>query len=162
MLPTTLIVMTFDREQDADEVYAALDSASEAGQFRINDYSIARKNPDGSVETRDRVDSGVRYGAVVGGAAGLLLGAIFAPIGGLLLGAAGGALIGRWADLGIDKGFVEEVTESLKPGGSVLFVTLGGDINIAAVTAALEPFEGTLHHTNLSTSASESIERALR
>ena len=129
--------------------------------MKINDYAIARKTADGSVETRDRIDSGVRIGTVAGGAAGLLLGAIFFPIGGLLLGAAGGALLGRWADLGIDKGFVDDVTASLQPGGSALFVT-AGSINPNALVTALEPFEGTLHHTNLPESTTESIERALR
>jgi hypothetical protein len=31
-----------------------------------------------------------------------------------------------------------------------------------ALVAALEPFEGTLHHTNLPESATSAIERALR
>jgi uncharacterized membrane protein len=161
MLPTTLIVLTFARENDADEVLTALDAVSKAGELRIHDYAIARKNADASVETRDRIDSGVRIGAAVGGAAGLLLGAIFVPIGGLILGAAGGAILGRWADLGIDEGFVDEVTASLQPGGSALFLT-AGSVNMNALVAALEPFEGTLHHTNLPESATSAIERALR
>ena len=53
------------------------------------------------------------------------------------------------------------MTASLQPGGSALFVT-AGSINANALVTALEPFEGTLYHTNLPESTTESIERALR
>jgi uncharacterized membrane protein len=157
---TALVVMTFDREDEAAEVLAAVENTANAGQGHIDDSAIVTKDLDGTVKIQNRIDSGVKTGAVAGGFIGLLLGAVFFPIGGLVLGAAGGALIGKWADRGVDEGFVEKVSTSLKPGGSALFIT-GTASNRNAFVATLKPFKGELLETSVDDELSEQIRQAL-
>ena len=84
----------------------------------------------------NEIDSSVKGGAVVGGFLGLLIGSILFPLGGLVIGAAGGALVGKMLDTGIDKGFVKDVSDSLQPGSSALFVTASGGDPAAVVARA--------------------------
>ena len=58
------------------------------------------------------------------------------PIAGIVLGAAGGALVGRLLDRGIDSGFVDEIKRDLKPGQSALFL-----LGEASVTQLAPPQE---------------------
>ena len=71
----------------------------------------------------------------------------------------GGAAVGKMMDTGVDKKFVQDVSNSLQPGSSGLFVTAtGGDP--AAVVSALKQFKGTVYHTNLSSEAEQSLRSA--
>jgi uncharacterized membrane protein len=155
-----LVVMTFDDVDEARNVVTALRNLEKAGRLSIDDTAVIRRDPDGKLHVDNQVDSSVKGGAVVGGILGLLIGSIIFPLGGLVLGAAGGALVGKMMDTGIEKSFVKEVSESLQPGGSALFVTSrGGDP--AAVVAALRPYTGTVYHTTLSSEAEQSLRDAL-
>jgi uncharacterized membrane protein len=156
-----LVVMTFDDENDARSAADALHNLEKAGRLNIEDSAVIRRDADGKLHVDNKVSGAVKGGAAIGGFLGLLLGSIFFPIGGLILGAAGGALVGKSLDTGVDKKFVEDVSNSLQPGSSALFVTsTGGDP--AAVVAALKPFTGTLYHTNLSSEAEETLRSALK
>jgi uncharacterized membrane protein len=152
--------MTFDDENEARGVADSLRNLEKAGRLSINDTAVVRRDQDGKIHVDNQVDSSVKGGAVAGGILGLLIGSILFPIGGLVIGAAGGALIGKMLDTGIDKKFVKEVSESLQPGGSALFVTASGG-DPAAVVAALRPFKGTVYHTTLSSEAEQSLRDAL-
>ena len=61
---------------------------------------------------------------------------------------------------GVDGNFVREVQADMEPGTSALFI-VARDGNASAVTAALEPFKGTLRQTTLDTEAEEALKRAL-
>ena len=69
-------------------------------------------------------------------------------------------MIGKSLDLGVDKKFVKDVTEALKPGSSALFVIGSG--NPEVVAAALRPFQGTIYQTTLPTEAVEALQDALK
>jgi uncharacterized membrane protein len=156
-----LVVMTFGDENDARSAADALHNLEKAGRLNIEDSAVIRRDADGKLHVDNKVSGAVKGGAAIGGMLGLLVGSIIFPIGGLILGAAGGALVGKSLDTGVDKKFVEDVSDSLQPGSSALFVTSkGGDP--AAVVAALKPFTGTLYHTNLSSEAEESLRSALK
>lgn len=156
-----LVVMTFDNEDDARNAAEALHNLEKAGRLNIEDSAVIRRDPDGKLHVDNRVSGAVKGGAAIGGILGLLVGSIIFPIGGLILGAAGGALVGKSLDTGVDKKFVEDVSNSLQPGNSALFITsTGGDP--AAVVAALKPFTGTLYHTNLSSEAEDTLRAALK
>ncbi|MDF3040242.1 MAG: Membrane protein of uknown function [Thermomicrobiales bacterium] len=155
-----LVVLTFDDENAAREAANALHSIEKAGRLNIEDTAVIRRDMDGKIHVDNQVSGAVKGGAAIGGVLGLIIGGILFPIGGLILGAAGGAAVGKMMDTGVDKKFVQDVSDSLQPGGSALFVTsTGGDP--AAVVAALQPFKGTVYHTNLSSEAEQSLRSAL-
>jgi uncharacterized membrane protein len=91
---------------------------------------------------------------------GLLIGGIIFPIGGLVLGLAGGAVVGRLMDMGVDGKFVKDVGEQIKPGTSALFVLLKGE-NPAAEVAILRQYKGRVLQTTLDSDAEQAIRNAL-
>lgn len=155
-----LVVVTFEDENEARNVLDALRNLQKAGQLSIDDSAVIRRDMDGKVHVDNQVDSSVKGGAVIGGLLGLLLGSIFFPIGGLVLGAAGGAAVGKMMDTGVDQKFVKDVSESLQPGNSALFITSSGG-SPDAVVGALRPFKGNVYHTSLDSEAEQSLRRAL-
>jgi len=155
-----LVVFTFDDENEASGALNALRNLEKAGRLSINDSAVIRRGEDGKVHVDNKVDSSVKGGAAIGGILGLIIGGLLFPIGGLILGAAGGAAVGKMMETGVDKKFVEDVSNSLQPGSSALFVTSNGG-DRAAVVAALQPFKGTVYHTNLSSEAEQTLRSAL-
>jgi len=155
-----LVVMTFEDENEARIVADSLHSLERAGRLNINDSAVIRRGMDGKVHVDEQVDSSVKGGAVIGGTLGLLIGTVLFPIGGLVLGAAGGALVGKMLDTGVDKNFVKDVSASLQPGSSALFITSSGG-DRAAVIGALKEHKGKVYHTNLSSEAEQAIKDAL-
>ena len=95
----------------------------------------------------------------MGGLLGLLIGTIFFPIGGLVMGLAGGALVGRMMNLGVDGKFVKDVENEIKPGTSAIFILGKGDPT--ATLAVLRQFNGKVLQTNLDSEAEESLKKAL-
>jgi uncharacterized membrane protein len=155
-----LVVFTFDDENEARGALEALRNLEKAGRLKIDDSAVIRRAEDGKVHVDNKIDSSVKSGAAIGGMLGLIIGGLLFPIGGLILGAAGGAAFGKMMETGVDKKFVEDVSNSLQPGSSALFVTSSGG-DPAAVVAALRPFKGTVYHTNLSSEAEQSLRSAL-
>jgi uncharacterized membrane protein len=155
-----LVVFTFDDENEASSALNALRNLQKAGRLSIDDSAVIRRGEDGKVHVDNKVDSSVKGGAAIGGMLGLIIGGLLFPIGGLILGVAGGAAVGKMMETGVDKKFVEDVSNSLQPGSSALFVTSSGG-DPAAVVAALRPFKGTVYHTNLSSEAEQSLRSAL-
>jgi uncharacterized membrane protein len=92
-------------------------------------------------------------GAGIGMLAGLLLGG---PIGG----AAVGAIIGALKDRGIDDKFIRNVSDSLKPDSSAIFL-LVKDVDAPKVREELRPFKATVVHTTLPPEAEKQLRDAL-
>jgi uncharacterized membrane protein len=156
-----LIVLTFDDTEQAGQAFEALKKAQSGGHLKIDDAAVIVKRESGKVEIKNQMDTGVKWGAVGGGMLGLILASVFFPLAGLAVGALSGALIGKSLDMGVDKKFVKDVTETLKPGSSALFVIGSGD-NQAVVVGALRPFQGTIYQTTLDTQAVEALHDALK
>jgi len=158
----SLVVLTFDDELEARSMANDLRQLQDIGRLNINDTAIIRRDADGKIHVDNETDRAVKGGAVVGGMLGLLIGSILFPLGGLVIGAAGGALVGKMMDTGIDKGFVKDVSDSLQPGSSALFITASGG-DPAAVVATLRQHrgKGKLYHTTLSSEAEQSLKDAL-
>jgi uncharacterized membrane protein len=76
------------------------------------------------------------------------------------MGLAGGALVGRMMNLGVDGKFVKQVEEEIRPGTSALFV-LVANADPTAELAILRQFKGKVLQTNLSSEAEESLRKAL-
>jgi uncharacterized membrane protein len=155
-----LVVLIFDDMEQAGQAFHALRKAGSDGYVKIDDSAVIVKNADGKVEVKNQMDTGVKWGAVGGGALGLMLAGIFFPLAGLALGALAGGLLGKMAHLGVDKQFVKEVTEKLQPGSSALFIIGSGNPDVIA--ANLRPFHGTVYHTNVSEDALEALQDALK
>ncbi len=156
-----LIVITFDDTDQAGQAFNALKKAQSGGHLKIDDAAVIVKNESGKVEIKNQLDTGVKLGAVGGGVLGLLLASLFFPLAGLAIGAIGGALVGKSLDLGVDKKFIQEVTETLKPGSSALFV-IGSSGHPDVVAGALRPYKGTIYQTTLPTEAVEALQDALK
>lgn len=158
---SNLVVLTFKDTVQAVEAYDALKRSQSSGFLKIDDAAVIVKHESGKVEIKNQLDTGVKWGAIGGGTLGLLLASVFFPLAGLAVGAVAGALIGKTLDLGVDQKFVREVTESLEPGSSALFV-IGKSEHPDAVIAVLRPFQGTVYQTTLPTEKMEALEDALK
>jgi uncharacterized membrane protein len=156
-----LVVLTFDDTEQAGQALDALKHTQSSGHLKIDDAAVIVKDENGKIDVKNQLDTGTKWGAVGGGVLGLILAGLFFPLAGLAIGAIGGALVGKAMDLGVDKKFVQDVTESLKPGSSALFV-IGGGGNPEVVVAALRPFQGTIYQTTLPTEAVEQLQDALK
>jgi uncharacterized membrane protein len=145
---------------EAEQVHQALVKAKNEGLLAIDDAAVVVKDADGKVHVKNQVSRGTWISTGVGGALGLLIGSIFFPIGGLVLGLAGGALVGRVMDVGVDGKFVKDVGDQIQPGTSALFV-LTRQENASAVLAVLRQFQGKVLQTTLDTDAEEALRQAL-
>lgn len=159
-MPSSLIVITFDNSEEADKVHAALVSGKKEGLLNIDDAAVIVKDADGKVHVKNQISRGTWTATGVGGLLGLLIGSIFFPIGGLVMGLAGGALVGRMMNLGVDGKFVKDVEAEIQPGTSAIFVLIG-NADPSGVLAIMRQFHGKVLQTNLSTEAEESLRKAL-
>jgi uncharacterized membrane protein len=156
---SNLVVILFDKEEDAGRVRQALRSEQHADYLHLDDSAVVVKDHGGHVHVRNEVDTGVKWGALGGALLGPILLFMF-PVVGIAAGALGGALVGKTLDLGVDQSFVKEVSAALKPGTSALFIMVRSD-NPGPVIEALKPYKGTLYQTSFSTEAEESLKRVL-
>lgn len=159
---SNLVVITFDNAEEAEKVRESIRSIQKQDLIKLDDSAIVVKDEDGQVHVKNEMDRGVKVGLAGGGLLGLWIGFIFGgPIGGLVLGALGGALVGASTDMGLQKTFVKEVSEALKPNTSALFVVVR-DSNPNAAIAALRPYKGEVFHTSLDPEAEETLRRVLK
>ncbi len=154
------IVIIFENPDEAQVVREDVRKLENSGEIALDDAQIIVRDADGKVYAKGQADRGMKVGAVAGGAIGLLLAGIVFPIGGLVLGALAGAGIGKMAGLGVDKKFIQNVQDALKPGNSALFLVVR-HANFAALRATVAPHEGTIYQTSVSSEDEESLRRAL-
>ena len=154
-----LIVVTFANVEDAKNVRSDLRKLEREGILGLDDAAVIEKDANGKVHVHDELDKSVVVGALAGGLLGTVLSFMF-PLVGLVVGAGGGALVGKLMDMGVDKDFIRDVSESLQPGNSALFVVVSGG-SIDAAVAALRPYQGTLHQTTLPSDIESQLRDAL-
>jgi uncharacterized membrane protein len=157
---SSLVVVAFDSPDEAAKVLESLRAQTKYGNISFKDTAVVSKDADGKVHVKNEVSSGTMTATGIGALLGLMLGMFLFPVAGLLIGAGGGALVGRFMDLGVDGKFVKEVSESLQPGTSALFV-LVREANPDVVRAILEEHHGKVLHTTLSPEAEENLKKAL-
>ena len=156
---SNLIVMTLEHEAEARELRHTLKDLERQGLIGLDDAAIVEKDPDGTVHLKNELDTGIKLGALGGSIIGVLT-SFFFPVVGLVVGAIGGALVGKSFDLGVDQKFVKDVSESLKPGGSALFLMVRHE-NPDAVISALKSHKGKIIQTTLSPDDEEALQQAL-
>ncbi|MEZ4518166.1 MAG: DUF1269 domain-containing protein [Chloroflexota bacterium] len=158
---SSLVVVSFDSPDEAQNVLDILKGQTQYGNISFDDTAVVSKDADGQIHVKNNVSHGTMMATGIGAFLGLLLGGLFFPVAGLLLGAGGGALVGGLMNLGVDGDFVKEVSNSLQPGTSALFV-LVHDADPAVVRAALEGHHGKIIQTTLSEEAEENLQHALK
>lgn len=157
-----LFAITYADQESGRGAFESLDHLQKMQLLTLEDAALAYKNEKGKVkviQTLENAHTGTA--AVWGGFWGLLIGLLFlAPIFWGLMGALLGALMGKATDLGIDNQFIEEVGDSLDPGGSALFM-LVAKATPDKVLPELQKFGGTVYQTSLSTEDEENLKKAL-
>lgn len=155
-----LIVVVFETQAEGADALASMKELEHSAGLRMDDTALVTKDPDGKVHVRNQPSSGTVAGGVIGGALGLLLFFIF-PVAGVLMGAAAGAAVGHLWGEHVDKDFVKEVTGSLEPGKSALFVIVR-EGSAASIVGAMKPHKGRIIQTTLSPELEEQIQEALK
>ena len=158
---SNLVVITFDNEEEAGKVRESIRQQEKGGRIKLDDSAVVIKDEDGKVHVKTQLDRGVKIGGVTGGFLGLLIATIFFPVAGIVVGVLGGMGVGALADLGIQKKFVQEVSDEIQPGTSAIFLVVR-EADPNAALAALRPYQGTLFHTSLDSEDEETLRRALK
>jgi uncharacterized membrane protein len=153
-----LVVITFDTEQDAAEVLKIIRRLEHEGVIKLKDSAVVSKDQSGKVHTKNELSSATETGAVAGALLGPLL-MVFFPIAGIAIGAAAGAGIGASLGQGVDGSFVKEVSQSLKPGGSALFILIAR--GHPSAIDALKGHKGTVYQTTLPEDVEDRLRKAL-
>jgi uncharacterized membrane protein len=153
-----LIVLVFDDEKAAFDALADLRRVEKEGAVQFDDTAVVSKDAHGKLHKKNEASTATEVGAVAGGFLGLLLMGLF-PIAGIALGVLGGATVGALLDQGVDRKFVKEVSDSLEPGKSALFL-LVRNAN-AAMLDVFKPYSGRIYQTTLSEDLENRLTRAL-
>ena len=160
-----LIVIAFDTEEKAEEVLETMKSTQKQGFLNLEDTVVVKKDADGKVHSKNAMDKTTKEGVVAGGFLGLFLTAFFfGPVGWLgaaLIGGAAGGGIGALMKKGVDKDFIKDVSETIQPGTSALFLVVRS-ANADVAMAALRQYEGKVLQSTLPEDAEETLERSLR
>ncbi len=156
-----MIVIAFDSEEKADQVLSSIKSVQHQGYMRLEDTVVVRKDAAGEVHARNAVDQTTKEGVAAGGLIGLFVGALFGgPIGMMLVGGLGGGAVGALMNRGVDNSFIKDVSESIQPGTSALFIVVRS-ANVDIALAALRQYEGKVLHSTLAEDAEETLKRSL-
>ena len=155
-----LIVIAFDKLDDARGALRGLRDVEAAGGVKFEDTAIVERDSGGKVHVKNEVSGATETGAAIGAVIGGLVFVLF-PIAGIALGAAAGAAIGSSLGTGVEGEFVEDVKRELAPGKSALFLVVK-EQHADATVAALRKYQGEVLQTTLSAEAEESLRLALK
>lgn len=156
---SNLVVLTFDREDGAARTLQETENLQKQNLIEIDDAATVVRHQSGRVkvkQSKNLVGAGALGGAFWGTLFGLLF---FVPFLGMAVGAATGALFGKAADYGINDDFIREVSDSVQPGNSALFL-LVSEAQLDKVIERLKPFGGKVIHTSLSTEEEARLKEA--
>lgn len=155
-----LVVIGFDDEHKAEEVRLALFKMQKEYLIDLEDAVVAVKKPDGKIKL-NQVYNLTAAGAVSGGFWGTLIGMLFLnPLMGAAVGAAAGAVSGALSDVGIDDNFMKDLSQTLEPGHSALFI-LVRKATPDKVLEELKGYGGQVLQTSLTHEKEEKLQAAL-
>jgi uncharacterized membrane protein len=155
-----LIVIGYDDAYKAEEVRLSLLRLQREYLIDLEDAVVAIKKADNSIRLNQATNL-TAVGATGGGFWGLLIGLLFLnPLLGVTVGAASGAVAGALSDVGINDQFMKELSLSLKPGASALFI-LARKITPDKVLEELKGAGGHIIKTSLSHEDEEKLQQAL-
>lgn len=155
-----LVVIAYDDVHKAEEVRITLAKLQHEYLIDLEDAVVVTKDETGKIKLHQAVDLtavGALQGSMLGGLLGLVL---LNPIFGMVLGGAAGALSGKMSDLGIDDNFIKELSETLQPNTSALFI-LVKKVTIDKVLPRLEGTGGKIIQTSLAGVDEKKLQAAL-
>lgn len=163
-----LIVVGFDRPDEADRVLTQLNRMRREYLIDLADAVVVIRDPDGKVQIKQSISmigQGASYGTLSGALWGTLIGFLFLnPLAGMAIGGAvgagSGALTGSLVDYGINDDFIREMGETLAPNSSALFL-LVRKVQPEKVLAELSAFNGRVLRTSLSPEQEAQLREAL-
>jgi uncharacterized membrane protein len=119
----TISVLKFSTADGAQQALGMVESLSKQHLINLHDAAIVTW-PEGKKKPKTKQLANLAgIGALDGAFWGMLFGLIFfVPFFGLAIGAAMGALSGKFADYGIDDGFIKSVQDQVTEGTSALFL----------------------------------------
>jgi uncharacterized membrane protein len=146
---SNLVVLAFENETGASQTLQAVEKLQKENLIHVEDAATAVRHAGGKVKVKQATNL-AGAGALGGAFWGMLFGLLFfVPFLGMAVGAATGALFGKAADFGINDDFIRQVSESIQPGNSALFL-LAGDAQTDKVVDELKPYGGKVIYTSLS------------
>ena len=133
--PARLVVVSCSSRTEAEQALDALRGLD----ARILDTAIVTQPESGRVELQQMHQVAAGEGVVAGGAVGFVAGMLLGgPIGGALLGMLGGGVWGA-RDTGVPDARLQELGESLTPGGALLCALVRAD-DATVAREALAPY----------------------
>ncbi|HIH94756.1 TPA: DUF1269 domain-containing protein [Methanosarcina acetivorans] len=144
-----LIVFAFPNETGASEMDEAINQLKKEELIVLDDAATVVRKPDGKIKVKQATNL-VGAGVLGGAFWGMLIGLFFwMPWLGLAVGAVAGAITSKLYDYGINDDFIKEVGETIKPGGSALFLLISKWTEDKALEK-LNKFNATIVRTSLS------------
>lgn len=148
-MSSQLIVLGFDDTLAAFQVRNKLIDLQKAHLIQLADAAVAVRNPKGHLQIKQIVDL-TAQGALGGAFWGMLGGMLFwLPLLGMAVGTLMGALAGSLGQYGIEESFITEVSSSIGPGQSALFL-LVSNATTDRVIEEIAPWNPRLLRTSLS------------
>lgn len=143
-----MLVLTFDNQEGALNARDRLNEIKKEELINIADACVMTRNTKGKPKFK-QAHNLVKAGAFGGAFWGTLVGFLFLmPFAGMAIGAVMGALTGRMGDIGLDDEFMKEVSESVGPDESALFLLVNSWTE-ERVLDELAEFDPELIKTNL-------------
>jgi uncharacterized membrane protein len=157
-----LLAIVFDKPTRADEVLLALAHLQLEGGIDMDDAVVVAKTAGGKTHIRQTVDITPGKAAVGGLWLGTFVGLLFGgPIGGAAIGAASGALYGKLVDVGLDDGWVKQMSKWIDPGTSALLLLVTDETLRADALRELGRYEGKVVSTDFPDSVRDALQEAL-
>ena len=144
-----LLVLAFDTEDGAANMAGEIKRLQKMQLITLSDAATVVRPQNGKPKVK-QAQSLVGAGALGGAFWGMLIGMLFfMPWLGLVAGAIGGAIGGKLTDVGIDDNFIKEVSNTIEPGHSALFLMVE-EWTEDKVLDDLSQFDATVLQTSLS------------
>lgn len=156
-----IVGMSFDKVRRADEALLSVMHLVQEGELSLADAVVVTKDDGGKVRVRQTSDPSPVQGGLSGSLWGMFAGLLFGdPLIGGLVGAAGGALISKLIDVGLDDGWVRQVGDWLDPGTSALLLLVADGLS-PTVIRELGRFPGDVLYCTFPDNVRSELERSL-
>lgn len=157
---SNLVVVAYPDEYRAAEVLAALRRLNKQYLIDLEDACYVTKDARGKIKLHQNT-SLAGAGAAWGGLWGMLIGLLFfVPFLGFAIGAGMGVIAGKLSDYGIDDKFAKQLTSTLQPNSSALFVLVQRSTP-DKVVPELAKYGGTILQTSLPKETEDKLRAAL-